>query len=76
MFMAILLIVFGVVSFVYGLLSVLGCTKNDLSKDSELDKNLYSKETRYFISRYVGGLKFIIAGLGAILLGLAIYFGQ
>jgi branched-subunit amino acid permease len=64
------LILAGVVSFIYGALNILGLTKNDASKDSEMDKRLMSKKTRYFMGRYYAGIQFMGAGLGAILLGL------
>jgi hypothetical protein len=38
--------------------------------DSEMDKRLMSKETRYFMGRYYAGIQFMGAGLGAVLLGL------
>ncbi len=41
-----------------------------------MDKKLLSKETRYFIGRYYAGFQATIAGLGAIALGLIIYFGH
>ena len=68
--MAIFLIIAGIVSLIYGILNALGQTKNDLNKDSEIDKKLFSKKTRHFIGRYYAGLQFIVAGLGAIVLGL------
>jgi hypothetical protein len=74
--MSILLVVGGIASLVYGTLTVLGVTNNDLSKDSDLDKKLLSENTRYFIGRYYAGFQFIIGGLGAIALGLIIYFGH
>lgn len=71
--MAILLIIAGILSFGYGVLNILGRTKNNLSKDSEMDKKVFSEKTRYFIGRYYAGLQFIAAGLGAILLGLILF---
>ena len=71
--MAILLIVAGIVSLIYGILNILGRTKNDVSKDSEMDKKLMSEKTRYFMGRYYAGIQFMGAGLGAILLGLIFY---
>jgi hypothetical protein len=68
--MAIFLILAGIVSFIYGVLNILGLTNNDVSKDSEMDKRLMSKETRYFMGRYYAGIQFVGAGLGAVLLGL------
>ena len=72
--MSILLVLGGIVSLVYGTLTVLGVTNNDLSKDSDLDKKLLSEKSRYFLGRYYTGFKFISAGAGAIALGLIIYF--
>jgi hypothetical protein len=57
-------------------LSVLGRTKQDLSKDTELDKKIFSEKSRYFIGRYYAGFQFVIAGLGAIALGLIILFSH
>ena len=74
--MSILLVVGGIASLVYGILTVLGVTNNDLSKDSDLDKNLLSEKSRYFLGRYYTGFKFISAGAGAIALGLIIYFSH
>ena len=71
--MALVLVVAGIVSFVYGVLTLLGRTKN-WSEDSELDKKLFSERSRYLLSRYYGGLRFLIAGAGAIALGLMLYF--
>jgi hypothetical protein len=70
--MAIFLILAGIVSFIYGVLNILGLTKNDVSKDSEMDKKLMSKKTRYFMGRYYAGVQFMGAGFAAILLGLII----
>lgn len=72
--MAIFLITVGIISLIYGFLSVFGRIKEDISKDSEMDKKLFSKKTRYFIGRYYAGFQFIIAGFGAIALGLILYF--
>jgi hypothetical protein len=74
--MSILLVVGGIASLVYGTMTVLGVTNNDLSKDSDLDKKLLSEKSRYFLGRYYTGFKFITAGAGAIALGLIIYFGH
>jgi hypothetical protein len=74
--MAIFLILAGIVSLIYGGLNILGLTKNDVSKDSEMDKKLMSEETRYFIGRYYAGIQFMGAGLGAIALGLIIHFSH
>jgi hypothetical protein len=74
--MAIFLVVAGIGSLIYGLLNILGLTKTDVSKDSDMDKKLMSEETRYFLGRYYTGFKFISAGAGAIALGLIIYFGH
>jgi hypothetical protein len=74
--MSILLMLGGVVGLVYGTLTVLGITNNDLSKDSDLDKTSLSERSRYFLGRYYAGFKFITAGLGAIALGLIIYFSH
>jgi RHS repeat-associated protein len=41
--MAIFLILAGTVSFIYGLLNILGLTKTDVSRDSDMDKKLMSK---------------------------------
>ncbi len=74
--MSILLVLGGIASLVYGTLTVLGVTNNDLSKDSDFDKKLLSEKSRYFLGRYYTGFKFITAGLGAIALGLIIYFSH
>jgi hypothetical protein len=39
-----------------------------------MDKRLISEKNRYFIGRYLAEVKFIIGGLGAIALGVALYF--
>ena len=74
--MSILLVVGGIASLVYGTMTVLGVTNNDLSKDSDLDNKLLSEKSRYFLGRYYTGFKFITAGAGAIALGLIIYFSH
>jgi hypothetical protein len=73
--MATFLIVAGAVSLAYGLLTLLGRTKN-WAEDSALDKKLFSKNTRNFLSRYYAGLQFVGVGLGAIALGLILYFSK
>jgi hypothetical protein len=72
--MAIVLIIGGIGSVIYGILSVLGRTNNDISKDSELDKKLLSEKSRYFMHRYYAGFQAIMAGACAIALGLIIHF--
>lgn len=72
----IIITICGVTMFIYGLLITLGVIKTDTSKDSEVDKKLISEKDRYLLGRYNAGFQFIIAGVGAIVLGLAIYFGQ
>jgi len=72
--MSILLIVGGIASVFYGTLSVFGFTNNDISKDSDMDKKLLSEETRYFMSRYYSGFGLMATGVGAIVLGLILYF--
>lgn len=74
--MSIFFIIFGIVSFVYGILKITGIKKEDITKDSELDKKFFSKETRYFIGRYYASFGFITAGLGAISLGFILYFSH
>jgi hypothetical protein len=74
--MPVLLVILGIISATYGLLNVLGRTKQDLSKDSTIDKKLFSAYTRYFIGRYYAGIQFMLAGLGAIALGLIILFSH
>jgi len=74
--MAIFLVIIGIMSVIYGLSSIFGMTKEDFSKDSEMDKKLFSEKTRYFIRRYWAGLQFIAAGLGAIALGFILYFSR
>jgi hypothetical protein len=71
--MAILLIVGGITSACYGILNIAGRTKNDVTKDSEMDKRLLSEKTRRFIGRYYAGIQFLTAGVGAIVLGLILY---
>jgi hypothetical protein len=61
-------IVAGVVSLVYGIFSILGRTKN-WAEDSELDKKLFSNHSRYLLGRYYAGFRFVVTGIGAILLG-------
>jgi hypothetical protein len=74
--MWLLLIVIGVACLIYGILKLTGIKAEDASKDSDLDKRLISERTRYFIGRYWAGAKLITAGLGAIALGVALYFLQ
>jgi hypothetical protein len=56
----------------YGALAVTGLIKTDISQTSEIDAKLISDKNRYFISRYVEGWRFIIAGQGATALGIAL----
>jgi hypothetical protein len=72
--MSIFFIVAGVISFAYGLLTMTGLKKHDISKDSEFDKKVLSERDRYIIGRYIGPFKLIAAGLGAISLGLILHF--
>jgi len=74
--MAIFITIAGIISLVYGTLVVSGVIKTDISKDDEMSKKLLSPRNRYLFGRYDAGFKFIIAGLGAIALGLIMYFGQ
>ena len=71
--MSILFIIGGVLSFVYGTLTVLGFTNNDISKDSDMDKKLLSKDTRYFVGRYYSGFGLMGTGVAAALLGWILY---
>jgi hypothetical protein len=74
--MSLALVVIGVACLIYGVVKVTGIKPEDTSKDSDLDKKLMSEKTRYFIGRYWAGAKLITAGLGAIALGVALYFLQ
>jgi hypothetical protein len=74
--MAIFFIVAGVVAFVYGAMTALGVIKTDISKDSSYDKKYLSQKSRYFIGRYWSGMQGMIAGIGAVGLGLILYFSQ
>ncbi len=69
-------IVLGVAMFIHGVLKVTGIVKEDISKDSNFDKKVFSEKNRYFLGRYHAGFQAIIAGLGAIALGLIIYFSK
>jgi hypothetical protein len=71
--MPVFLVVVGLASVSYGILTVFGFTNNDISKDSELDKKLLSEGTRYFMGRYYSGIGLIGTGVGAIVLGLIFY---
>jgi hypothetical protein len=72
---SLLLIVLGVVIFMYGILIVLGIVKTDIKQNAEMDKKLLplSDKTRYSIGRYLGGTQGIIGGLGLILLGVIFF---
>jgi len=74
--MAILITIAGIASLVYGILVIFGIIKTDISKDDEMSKRLLSERNRYLFGRYNAGFKFVIAGLGAIALGLMMYFSQ
>jgi hypothetical protein len=41
-----------------------------------MDKRLFSDKNRYFIGRYWAGVQGIIAGIGAIGLGLILHFAK
>jgi hypothetical protein len=72
--MSLFLIVSGVACLIYGTLTVFGFTNDDITKDSDLDKKLFSEKSRYFLGRYFSGIKLMAAGAGAIVLGLILYF--
>jgi hypothetical protein len=74
--LAFFLIVAGIIPLVYGTLTVLGFAKTDTGNASEMDRKLFSDYNRYFISRYWGGVQGIIAGIGAIVLGLILHFAK
>jgi hypothetical protein len=74
--MSLFLILIGAAMLIHGIRKITGLVREDISKDSEMDKKLLSKETRYFIGRYYAGFQATIAGLGAIALGLIIYFAH
>lgn len=74
--MAILITIAGASGLIYGILVVSGVIKTNISKDDAMTKKLLSKRNRYLFGRYDAGFKFIIAGLGAIALGLIMYFGK
>lgn len=67
--MGIVLIVIGILCFVYGVLNILGLTKIDTSEDSELGKILMSERSRYFFGRYYVGAQLLVGGLAAVVLG-------
>jgi hypothetical protein len=71
--LGILFIAIGAIALVYGALTVLGIVGTDTHKDSEFDKKLFSDKNRYFIGRYWAGLQGVIAGIGFIALGAALY---
>jgi branched-subunit amino acid permease len=73
---SLLIIIIGVLAFVYGTLTVLGIIKTDVRSDSTADKKLLSEKNRYFIGRYWAGFQGIIAGVGFIALGLALHFAK
>ena len=70
----ILFIILGFTGLIYGVLKISGIKKEDISKDSELDKKLLSEKSRYFIGRYWVGSQSVIIGIGAIILGLILYY--
>lgn len=72
--LAIFFVIIGVTMFLHGILKMAGIVKEDISKDSEFDKKHLSEKSRYFIGRYWAGSQAIIAGIGAIGLGLILYF--
>lgn len=74
--MSIFLIVIGIASAIYGTLRLTGFIQTDTSQDSEMDKRLISDKNRYFIGRYLSGFKLIIAGIGAIALGVILYLSK
>ena len=74
--MVLIFIVIGIIMFVYGVLRVTGIKMRDISKDSEFDKKFLSEKNRYFITRYWAGSMLMIAGFGAMALGLILYFSK
>ncbi len=53
-----------------------GFTKTDVSRSSEIDKKLIFDKSRYIIGRYIGTIQLVIAGFGAIGLGMILYFSH
>jgi hypothetical protein len=74
--MTIGLVVIGASISIYGILKFTGAVKEDLSKDSEFDKKFLSERHQYFVGRYWAGSMFIIAGFGAMALGLILWFSK
>lgn len=74
--MDIFFIVVGIAGVLYGALTFFGHIKTDVSRSSEMDKKLLSEKNRYFIGRYLSGFQFVIAGLGAIALGIILYISK
>jgi len=72
--LGIVFMVIGVIALAYGALTVLGIINTDTQRDSEMDKKMLSEKNRYFIGRYWAGFQGVIAGVGFIALGVALYF--
>lgn len=71
--MEIILIIAGILCFLYGILCVLGLTKNDTSKDDAFDKKVMSEKTRRFFGRYYVGAQLLVAGSALVLFGWILY---
>ena len=74
--MSLILVIGGVAGLIYGTLTVLGFTKNDISNNSDWDKKFLSESTRYFMGRYYAGFGLMATGVGAIVLGLILHFSR
>lgn len=73
---AFLIIILGFTGLIYGVLKISDIKKEDISRDSDLDKKLLSEKSRYFLGRYWLGFQSIIVGVAAITLGLILYLSQ
>lgn len=71
--MGIILIIAGILCFLYGIFSILGLTKNDTSKDAEFDKKVMSEKSRRFFGRYYVGAQLLVVGSGLVFFGLLLY---
>jgi|GEM_PF-3594905 len=71
--LGIIIAIFGVAVFLYGILITFGFLKTDVSKDLAIDKKLFSEQARYFLARYSGGIRLMSGGAAAIFLGTILY---
>lgn len=74
MVLGIVFLLAGAAVLLYGGVITFGFNKTDISNDPVIDKTAMSEKSRYFISRYILGIRIIAAGAAAAFLGFILIF--